>query len=1299
MKTHSFYLLALLTLFCTSVYAIAPTTQHKRSGEGKSRFRTDCAYSVSFSELNINSVRSRLSIGGDLWWDSDARSARYIVPAPPRGSGGKEVNAIYTGSVWLAGYDDVGNLRAAAQTYRSKNYFSFWPGPLDRTGYTEAGNCNNWDRLFEVAGNDIRQYITRYTQAQQEGRTLSTDEVVASILGWPGQGNPHFKGLHGFDLPDQTQGLAPFFDNDQDGIYDPLKGDYPTLQINKNCSEPVFADQMIFWIFNDSGNFPTTMMNPLRMEIQAMGFAFEGPDELSATTFQNYKMINRGFNRLQETYIALWVDPDLGCYADDYFGVDTTRSLVYIYNEDEIDGIVGCDCSGVPSYCEDIPILGIDFLQGAESYDHEGNIIDAKGLAHFTYFNNPSIGQPDHRTIDPSTALEFFRYMTGKWRDGTPLTWGGTGFDTTSTRSTNYAFPSAPDDTSSEAWSMCSATSGYADRRMIMSSGPFRLDPGSVSHLTAGVVFVPSQVYPCPDLKDLHKADDKVQALFDNCFKLEIVGPDAPDLLIEENDRVLSFTLFNKEGSNNHTEQFRAIDPAAPAGIPEQERMYRFEGYLVYQVKDPTTLPSQLNDPNRARLVFQCDISNGVSTLTNWIAHTDTQHGTWYEPQVKVTGADQGIVRSFLLENDAFNPGSPLSNGQPYYFAAVAYAYNNYAAFDESTGQGQPSPYLPSARNVRIYTALPGIRNLQADKIAEITRLDGHGNAGIYLLPTTPIDDRVLTGSFDGRIRYQKGYGPLKIQVDNAERLRRTDLEVTFLDEDGDGKVNPSTHVQVRDLSTGATFNSEKPIGEQSILRLEDYGISILLYQPDSLGQGARNPFTGKQNGAIWSRIMYSDPQGPKWLTGLIDTVERDNPLHFIKTRYNEPDNQLDPESALRKIGDAFLAPMYVMDYRFSSTSFMISPMIIDNDFGASLRSRALPANLNNVDLVFTPDRTKWSRCVVVQTASLHYNIFGFSPQDNTRMFDHRRTPSIGIDGRYATVDGTINGAPFTSASTNPNDPNYLSPVGMSWFPGYAIDVECGTRLNVFFGENSVYDEHYRNLYEDNKTIGNDMIWNPSSQLALPGQSLPLNTYLGGQHFIYLTNQPYDGCNFILGRLDPARNYLWKRDAFNYFTWAGIPMTAPGHKLLSYAEGLIPNETRIELRVNSVYSSKCGTGVNSNLPKYIIHLDTSYQTTSIAQDVQQELWQHARVNTYSGTLLLPFSPDRYTLRVFSLTGQLLHEQKGQGTLQTTSGDSMYQLDWQGSHWLGQHPCGTYIIHLDAGEYGSRAFKWLPIHKC
>ena len=98
-------------------------------------------------------------------------------------------------------------------------------------------------------------------------------------------------------------------------------------------------------------------------------------------------------------------------------------------------------------------------------------------------------------------------------------------------------------------------------------------------------------------------------------------------------------------------------------------------------------------------------------------------------------------------------------------------------------------------------------------------------------------------------------------------------------------------------------------------------------------------------------------------------------------------------------------------------------------------------ARLNNVDIVLTSDTEKWSRCIVVETASDNY-IFAQGPQTvgGTDMFDIRQSPSVGKDGE-PDGDG----------------------IGYSWFPGYAIDVETGKRMNIFFGENSIYNETLAN--------------------------------------------------------------------------------------------------------------------------------------------------------------------------------------------------------------------------------------------
>ena len=76
------------------------------------------------------------------------------------------------------------------------------------------------------------------------------------VLEWPGQANPFFADAVGFELPFASQGLAPYWDENGDGLYTPQFGDYPIIEI-RGCSLPNYADQMEFWIFNDAGNVHT----------------------------------------------------------------------------------------------------------------------------------------------------------------------------------------------------------------------------------------------------------------------------------------------------------------------------------------------------------------------------------------------------------------------------------------------------------------------------------------------------------------------------------------------------------------------------------------------------------------------------------------------------------------------------------------------------------------------------------------------------------------------------------------------------------------------------------------------------------------------------------------------------------------------------------------------------------------------------------------------------------------------------------------------------------------------------------
>jgi len=228
------------------------------------------------------------------------------------------------------------------------------------------------------------------------------------------------------------------------------------------------------------------------------------------------------------------------------------------------------------------------------------------------------------------------------------------------------------------------------------------------------------------------------------------------------------------------------------------------------------------------------------------------------------------------------------------------------------------------------------------------------------------------------------------------------------------------------------------------------------------------------------------------------------------------------------------------MDYttrpNFYATPAWITPQ------GDAVQQRSPLSEINNVDIVFTNDKSKWSRCVVVETGN-----------------------SDG-DGR-ADPDGTG--------------------VGFAWFPGYAIDVETGVRVNIFFGENSAFGDNTAAPQLLSQSNGSDMMFNPSAQGAIP----PITTFnaynlvLGGMHYMYVTKQPYDECEFINSKL--RENLSFRRiDAVREISWAGIALRAPGVEMLSYADGLIPTETVISLRADNPYATALGTNDNATYPSY-----------------------------------------------------------------------------------------------------------------
>ncbi|HFA50693.1 MAG TPA: hypothetical protein ENJ95_16925 [Bacteroidetes bacterium] len=1329
-------------LFATSSFAYYNPKEKVVSPHNQSvSFREPCTTSTEGRfDQDINNVRARLNNGGDVWWNRS--DGKYVIPKVEPGQ--TEVSSIFAGAVWLGGFDTGGNLKVACQTYgNGSSQSDFWAGPLDdETGNTDKVFCDRWDRMFIVTGEEIKEHIRRFEDDKNGIAEYTEDMIPKGVKGWPSLGNPYFFSEWGFELRETSQGYAGFHDLDGDLSYNPLNGDYPIIEI-RGCEEkpPQYPDQMIFWIYNDEGGGAVhgeTGGLAIRMEVQVQAFAYATADEINNMTFQRYKLINRAKEDIDSTYFAMWVDADLGCFADDFIGSDTTRDLAYTYNADAFDGDAQCDEQGTPGYGSSIPIIGIDYFRGPRNEFRE-----ELGMSSFTYFNNPAFGNPspEINTTDPSIDVEFYNYLSGSWRDGTPYTFGGDGFDPTSTNYINYAFTDAPD---SDGWSMCNPTPGDPtaprlpeyDRRTVQASGPFKLQPGAVNELIIGAVWVPDLDYPCPSITSLEKADDIAQDLFDGCFDI-LDGPDAPDIDWIELDQELIAVLTNKETSNNYLEQYEETGIGFPQNV---DSTYNFEGYIIYQLAYPNVdLGADLGDPTKILPIIQVDVNNGISTLYNWKSvpnpsfdptDPNSRESVWF-PEVQVEGMDQGIRHTFSIKQDQFATSDPrLVNHKRYYFTVLAYAHNDYSPYDLVRDEGQRTTFVVGRNNVKTYKPLPRPiidRELNA-KYGDgtvITRLDGVGAGEQFLDISDETRAKILDGSFDGEITYKAGRGPLEVVIYNPLDVVDGEYELTFIDENmNNSKLDDEVFWMLTDLNSGETIQSDFTLDKFNEQIFGQYGFTVNIGQSDDVGDWA-----DPTDGAIGYELDYASADKPFWFSGIQSGFSIDNVVQsgsyfsFVKFR-EQWDNR--HHEVLGSIGPGYFVPYQICEYEQRANSFLgyLTPAWRDypqgNFGGIAMSNEDLINDLNNVDIVFTSNKDLWSRCVVLESMPPEFrngqDINGepikeenIVPNLNEDIgsFDLRGHPSV---GKEADADG----------NPMPDGDGF----GMGWFPGYAIDVETGKRLNIFFSENSAYrpeifgDAVVENTYGGTIT-GGDMMFNPDSRayVELPGGGFNAGSYYaGGQHWTYVTNTEYDACEAYRQKYKPGIIGIQKVGSIRDITWAGLILPQTGQQMLSYKDGLIPNDVTVKLRVDNPYQVEVGTGEANGYNTYRFKIDGQQASELDQAGVESSLDRISVVpnpyyadseyeeNRLTTIVKITNLPAKCVVTIYSLDGKFIRQYDRDETPGAPTGSGIRNaqilpdLEWDLKNSKGINiASGIYLIHVDAPE-GERTLKWFGVSR-
>lgn len=1271
-----------------------PGTQGQRIFAG-------CTEAKAKVDLDINNVRSPIHINGDMWWDL-VGNAEYEVPV---GSG---KHSLFAGAIWIGGKDGAGNLKVAAQTYRQSGE-DFWPGPVDTTNATIANDvCIAYDKHWKITLAEVKDFVNYFVENNGDISDYPVPEVIKT---WPGNGDPG---------KNQAKFLAPFEDVNNDGIYNYEDGDYPKYNLSPiaQCGEYLLGDQTIWWVFNDVGNIhtETNSQYTVGVEIQAQAFAFSTNDEVNNMTFYKYKIINRSTQTLFETYFGAWVDPDLGNYLDDYVGCDVQRGFGYCYNGD-------ADDDGALGYGANPPAVGVDFFEGPLADPGDGidndrdGTIDEPGeqiiMSKFVYYNN------DNSNIgNPNNAQQYYNYMRGIWKDGSPLVYGGTGYQTAGADSCEFMFPG---DTDPTGWGTRGVTGLFPwsetlplpggtpntpdDRRFLQAAGSFTLLPGAVNFITTGVVWArTSSGGPLASVKLVRLADDKAQILFDNCFKI-VDGPDSPNLTIRELDKQLIFSLTNPPTSNNYKGLYQEKDPAVTTVVS----YYRFEGYKVYQLKDASVAPTDLSDPDRARLVFQCDIQNGVAQIVNQYFQPDLNA---FLPVEEVNGEDKGLRHTFRLTTDAFATGNTtLVNHKTYYFMAVAYAYNPDESVFDPYVEGLGKPYLAGRRNanggaINVYTAIPHIPTPEANGLVlntsygdgpEITRISGMGN-GFNLgsdrktmnLKQDQVDQMILSSS--NKIinpTYQRARGPVDIRIYDPVRVAPGEYELWLADTStANGKWI------LKNLNTGRTDSSVKTLEFPFDQLFPEYGFYISMNQVKKPGETPNNG-----NGLIESSLVYESGKN-RWLSGIRDNDSnpRNNWIRAGKTEgvdYRPNGKELDGNGYYEKILSGTWAPYRLVNK--DTTNGKISPA---PPYGGSAAGNFTQLNdslsrLSSVDIVFTSDQSKWSRCVVFETQNVASRAQGGAGKCLIRM-----APSINKDGTPTAVGDT----------------------GFSWFPGYAVDVETGERLNIAFGEDSYLTPANGFTGE----TGGDMKWNPTTTTV----SADGTTIAGGKHYIYVFGRKnifsgavnptdtnvwgpaYDGCQWIFRNVwkksTSSSNY---RNVWKDCMWVGVPMLEPGQVLLS-------ENATVRIRVTHPYrqfTNDSAATTNNYFPRYrfntnslvsqVNQTEVATNALSLMNVVPNPYYAYSAYekNQLDNRVKITNLPSKCTISIYTPSGTLVRRFKREVSSDNTSG-SVYpdlnqdtSLDWDMKNSAGVPiASGMYIIHVEAPGIGERTLKWFGV---
>ncbi len=411
-----------------------------------------------------------------------------------------------------------------------------------------------------------------------------------------------------------------------------------SLDADGNRIPQLFGDEALYAVYHDLNPGAHTNQagstQPLGLEIQQHVFAFGRSGALGNVIFLKFVIINEGNNLLEDSYVSLWCDPDVGDPFDDLVGCDTSLMVGYAYNE-------GPD----PIYGTGAPAVGYDFLQGpiiaspGDSARYRNEWIQGFRNLPMASFNLYTAGK------DPTNSQETYNYMQGL----TPS--GDTVYDPLDNPT---AFQVAGDPVTGEGWTDVNGN----DRRFMMTTGPFTMAVGDTQEVVIAVL-VGQGTDNISSISALRQTSAQAQAVFDLGFHIPAPPPQP--------------TVWQQPLPNRVE---LVWDHAAEGDVQISDvlgQRFVMEGYNVYQGETqagPWKKIATFDVDNDITRIYQDEFDPTVGGIQRVISQL---------------GTNSGLQNHLTITTDRIT-GKPLVNYRPYHFAVTAYSYDEANVSDYTVG-------------------------------------------------------------------------------------------------------------------------------------------------------------------------------------------------------------------------------------------------------------------------------------------------------------------------------------------------------------------------------------------------------------------------------------------------------------------------------------------------------------------------------------------------------------------------------------------------------------------------------------